>query len=330
MEVLIMRTRLRLVTPLTLVLLAACSDNHIDVGSLDAGPTTSTGTGGSGTDPTGNGGTGGSSVVSQGSDASPAVDTGSTGTSACDPFAPTPKPIALGTIIGAGQSANGTIYVADQVSDSSQRIFISDASGTLVRQRGGASGTGSGTDPDFWVFGASGPDATFVLEIDKYASGLVRMGVLQGTLTDRKQLVIGQDGEELTVLAASAVTGRALRNLPGDVYLEYVATTPDGAYVVVTRPLDDWSYSDFRLFLGPLGNMVEHKVTYAMRAHDGGSTIIDFDLDGAPAEASFRVAIADGGLGFVPGPATLTVSGTTTTLTRLAATPPAGAAYLCL
>lgn len=324
-----MQTRLRLVTLLTLLPLAACSDNDIDVGSLDAAPTVSSGGAGAGAEPGGSGGSGGSSVISQGDDAAGAIDTGSTASAPCDPFAPAPKPIALGTILGAGQSASGTIYVADQVNDSTQRVFVSDAAGTLVRQRGGASGTGTGTNPDFWVFGADGPDATFVLEIDKYSTGLVRMGVLQGTLTDRKQLVIGQDGEELTVLPASAVAGRAVRNLPGEVYVEYVATTPDGSYMVVTRPRDDWSYSDFRLFLGPTTHMVERRVSYVTRALDGGSTIIDFDLDGVKAEASFRVVLADGGLGFAPGPATMTASGTSTPLTRLD-TRPTGASYLCL
>ena len=57
----------------------------------------------------------------------------------CDPFAARPLPITLGTIVAAGQSAAGVIYAVDQV-DSSQRVFVSDANGALVRQRVAGSG----------------------------------------------------------------------------------------------------------------------------------------------------------------------------------------------
>ena len=239
----------------------------------------------------------------------------------CDPFAPRPLPIALGTVIAAGQDSSGVIFAADQV-DSSQRVFVSDASGTLVRQRI----AGSGSGPDFYVFDVSDHDPAFVLQIDIPAGGTMRMGVLHGTLKDSKTFVIGQQGEELTVLPAGAIAGMPVRNLPGDVVVEYAAASADGDVMVVTRPRDDWSYTDFRLFLGPMGAVAERKVSNVLRALDGGSTTIAFDLDGTSATASFPVVFADGG--FAPGPATLTVGGSTTPLTRQGAQP-AGAAYLC-
>jgi hypothetical protein len=193
----------------------------------------------------------------------------------------------------------------------------------LVRQRI----AGSGSGPDFYVFDVSDHDPAFVLQIDIPAGGTLRMGVLNGTLKDSKTIVIGQQGEELTVLPAGAIAGMPVRNLPGDVVVEYAAALPDGEVMVVTRPRDDWSYTDFRLFLGTMGAVTERKVSNVVRAKDGGSTTITFDLDGTSAVASFPVLFADGG--FVPGPATLTAGPNTTSLT-LHGGAPAGAAYLCL
>jgi hypothetical protein len=209
----------------------------------------------------------------------------------------------------------------DQV-DSSQRVFVSDASGTLVRQRI----AGSGSGPDFYVFDVSDHDPAFVLQIDISTGASIRMGVFNGTLKDSKTFVIGQQGEELTVLAAGAVATMPVRNLPGDVVVEYAAALADGDVMVVTRPRDDWSYTDFRLFLGSMGAVAEREVSSVVRARDGGSTTITFDLDGVSAVASFPVVFADGG--FAPGPATLTVGGTTTSLT-LHGGALAGASYLC-
>ena len=239
----------------------------------------------------------------------------------CDPFAARPLPITLGTVIAVGQSAAGVIYAVDQ-HGYEQRVFVSDASGELVRQR--IDGAGSG--PDFYVFSVGEHDPPFVLQIDTPSGGTMRMGVFSGTLNDRKTFVIGQDGEELTMLPAGSIATSPLRNLPGDVVVEYVAGLPNGDVMVVTRPRDDWSYADSRLFLGPLGALAERKVSDLSRAQDGGSPTITFDLDGSSAVASFPVVFAAGV--FAPGPATLTVGADTTSLTRLGARPE-GATYLC-
>jgi hypothetical protein len=314
------------VTPLTLLLLAACSDNNLNVGTVDAALDSSPGTGGTGITPTGGSGGGAGGIIGSGGaggNGGALSEAGVGEQSVCDPLAPVPKPIALGTVLGAGKSASGTIYVADQV-DSTQRVFVSDAGGTLVRQR--VTGSGSGSGPTFYVFDVADPAQPFVLQIDMPDGGSMRMGVLQGTLKDRKTLVIGQDGEELTVLPSSAIASMPLRNLPGDVYVEYVATLPDGQVMLVTRPVDDWSYTDFRLFLGPPNAVAERPVDSVTRAKDGGTTTILFELDGAQASAFFPVVFADGG--FAPGPATLTIAGVASSLTRQT-TPPTGASYIC-
>jgi hypothetical protein len=410
MEVLIMKTYLRHVLPITLALLAACSENKLDVGNVDqdAGGPDSAGGGSQGckegevrvegcrecvcdvktgqfqcptllcmpdggtsdsgadgpilceyqgrmvgvdevfpakdncntcscnpatrqmmctlklcyqdggtanTTDTGGGGAGGNS----GTGGSGGADGGAT---AC-PFVASPKPISLGTILGIGKSpSSGTIYLVDQI-DSLQRVFISDSSGTLARQRV----SGSGSSPDFLVFTTNGPDAIVTVQIDTPTDQPKRMGVFQGILKDTKTMVIGQDGEELTVLAASEIASMPLRNLPGAVTTEYVASTDDGNFILVTRPTDDGSYEDFRLFYGPASAMDERVVSNTTRAQDGGSTRITFTLNGATATAYFPVIFADGG--FAPGPATLTIGSQSTPLTRLSV-PPANASYTCL
>ena len=313
-----MDIRFHYVTALTLVLFPACGGNNLDVGTIDAAQITPASTGG--TSSPSNGGAGGSGGTDGPDGSAPA----------CDPFAATPKPIALGTVIAAGQSAAGTIYLVDQV-DSGQRVFMSDASGILARERV----AGSGSSPDYYVFNTDGPDGQFVLQIDKPAGAPLRMAVVQGTLKDKKTFTIGQEGEELAVLPNTAIAAMPVRNLPGDVTVEYIATSPLGEQLVVTRPRDDWSYTDFRLFLGSGGLLREYRVTSAMRALDGGSTTIAFTYHDSPsAVASFPVitVMADSGLygNFAPGPATLNIElyGGMRSLTRQSTLPTA--VYYCL
>jgi hypothetical protein len=244
----------------------------------------------------------------------------------CDPFGADPSPIALGTVIAVGQDAAGAIYVVDQVGHE-QHVFVSDASGALVRQRIAGSGQESGDTFDRYVLNVTDHEPPFVLQIDVPSGGAMRMGVVIGALKDSKTFVIGQQGEELTVLPATAIAGMPLVNLPGAIVLEYAASLPDGELLVVTRPRDDWDYTDFRVYLGNADAVTERRLTSATRALDGGSTHIVFDLDGQAADAYFPVVFADGG--FAPGPATLTVAGNTRPLVRLDIAP-AGAVYVCL
>jgi len=304
-------------TSLALVLLAGCSDNNLDVGAIDAAPPTVDGTGGS---------TGGAGASDGGHLVTQLSDSGSGSHLPCDPLASAPKAIALGTILGVGKAADGTLYVADQTDSSAERVFVSDSSATLVRQHVGGSGTTSDGVSMEYDFSAADPLPAFVLEVYVPKVGATRMGVVQGTLKDRKTFVIGQDGEELTVLPSSAIAGMPLKNFPGTIQVEYAATLPDGQILLVTRPTEDWSYTDFRLYLGPSNAVAERAVSSASRALDGGSTIIVFDYAGSQATASFRVIAVDAN--FAPGPATLTVGANTLTLTRQS-TMSAGT-YLCL
>jgi hypothetical protein len=284
-------------------LVAACPSNDLKVGNVDANPPSSD-----------------AKMTSDGGSA------GSAGSKPCQSSSPAPKTTKPGTIVAAGKGSDGTIYVVDDVSHRDgitiMRVFKSNESGALDRQRV----AGESKVDYVYDFYTSGPAQPFTLQIEMPAGGRIRMGVMQGNQDASKKLVIGQDGEELPVLPNAAVASMPMYDLANEIVLEYSVSLPDGRAMVVIRPRDDWSYSDFRLFLGPSEALSERVVTGVIRFSDGGTTTIRFDDDGQPAEAYFPVVFADGG--FADGPATLTVSGATIPLTRQSAAPIA--TYLCL
>jgi len=238
---------------------------------------------------------------------------------ACDPLSADETPVALGTILGAGRDASGTVYVVDHV-EAGDRVFVSQAN-VLYRERV----TGSGEGPSFRIYTLGDHVPILTLQIDT-AGGQTRMGVVMGQV---RMFVIGQEGEELAPLSAADVSSLTVRNLPPQVVLEYAASLQDGRWLVVVRPRDDWTYEDFRAFFGPKEGVVERRVVRVLRQRDGGSTTISLDVDGTTATASFPIVFD--GTTFQPGPASLEIGGQTLPLMLLARdTKPDGAQYLCL
>jgi hypothetical protein len=250
-----------------------------------------------------------------------AAETGA-GASPCSPFSPSSKPLSLGTLVAAGRGTGGVVYAVDETPTHDSHVFVSSEGG-LFRQRV----AGSGTSPDLDVFSIDDHVPPFTLQIDFASGAPVAMGVLEGPLpAGSKSFVIGKDGETLTLLALADVAGLPVHNLPGAQVLEYDARLADGREMVVIRPQDDWTYGDFRVFVGTPPTLAERHVTNVSRGND---TYIDFDLGGVPAQAIFRWAFSpDGGSG--PGEATLAMAGATQTLTQLPTTaPPQGITYTC-
>jgi hypothetical protein len=241
---------------------------------------------------------------------------------ACNPFSGYEKPITLGTVLGAGRSAAGDIYVADHV-DTGDRLFKSHDT-RLIRQRLAGTGGGSGV----YVFTVTEAEPPYELQIETGPSGPAAMGLLTSTI-DGKAFEIGQTGETLELVSASALASFTLQNFPPEVFLEYNAKTADDRFLVVVRPKDEWTYEDFRVFFGPTGAVAQRRVASVSRARDGGSTTISFEVAGTAATASFPVTF--NGQTFEPGPATLTVGSDSQSLTRLPTdTTPLDHAYLCM
>ena len=286
----------------------------------------STGSGGAtGTD----GGTGG------------AVANGGTGgagaSSACDPLTPHPLSVTLGTILGVGKDPGGTTYLADEVTTPStiDRVFVSEGS-TLTRKRvsgTGSSGVSGGTDYTFSFDSGTGVEA---LLISRRGSMTTAMGL--GPANGKGFL--GDPGAVTTMLTVedpSTVSRFTLKNLPGDVAIEYVADVDDGSVIVVTHPADDYTYTDFRLFWGPAGIVAERKVDDVTRTRSGDTDIV-FEVGpalGDTVTAHFTYVLepsADGGIINHAGPGTLMGKGVDTSFTERRPVPTTltGLSFTCL
>jgi hypothetical protein len=218
--------------------------------------------------------------------------------SSCEPLAAETSAIELGALIGAGRATDGTVYVIDR-HGTELRAFISQ-DGELYRQR--VAGTGEVRD-------ASGETTLITLdeltlEVVVAPDGTTRIGVAQGMLKT-KTFVIGEQGEELALLRESDVAALPLHNYPSEVVVEYVAEVEDEQLLVVLRPRDLTGYDEFRVFFGTPQRLEECPVQRVSRALDGGTTRIDFSVNGDEAEAYFPVEFVDET--FVRGAPTLTI-----------------------
>jgi hypothetical protein len=96
-------------------------------------------------------------------------------------------------------------------------------------------------------------------------------------------------GEYLQVLDESAIESMALKNLAGEVFVEYLARIGNGELAVVIRPEHDWSYEDFRLFMGQRTDMKELEIIEVTRLRDGGTTDIMFRRGSTTATLHFGI-----------------------------------------
>jgi len=241
-----------------------------------------------------------------------ASDAGPATGKACEPLtAGAPKPITLDVLIAAGKDADDVVYAVDE-HGGELRVFVSE-SGRLERRRVLGSGSGKQGDLAFYQLEVEG-DPDFGLYIEAPAGGDAVMTKTEAG--DRKlEPDASVTGETLDPVTESELDALELTNLPDEVTVEYFAKLEDGRRVVVTRPTDDWTYDDFRVFVGEVDDVQEREVKSVTRARDGGSTTIELTLDGKPATLSFPIAFVDGGL--EPGPATLELGGDTLDLELL-------------
>jgi hypothetical protein len=228
-------------------------------------------------------------------------------TSACSPLESVEAPIELGSVLGVGEAADGTVHLMDRV-DLSLRVFVSSGN-SLVRVLVSGEGTlyDAGVETNLASFERGGVDVTLGVE----AGATTRIAVGPGTVRSFEEVLAS--GEELTIVPDTAIEDYVLRNLPGDVEIEYVAQIETGERLVVIRPSEEWTYDDFRLFIGEPERLVERQVTSVVRARDGGSTWIRFDFHGEAAEVSFPSPLA----GPAADPATLTTGTGTYAVERL-------------
>ena len=212
----------------------------------------------------------------------------------CDPYVVPEVSLELSAeIIGAGVDPTGIRYVADEV-DGTQRVFVSNGD-ELERKRvlGGGSGTSATGSFDAITFEASDGVKTFVIDT---VDGTTQLSIVDGVW--RPGDAPPASSIQLEPLDPAVVRTFAVKGWVNPMVDEYFASVETGERLIVLRPEVDWTYEDFRLFLGSSDEVTERPVTSVTRARDGGSTNIAFELEGQEAVAFFPA----GG-----GPGTLTV-----------------------
>jgi len=212
--------------------------------------------------------------------------------------------------------------MADEVPATyTDRVFVS-SSNSLWRKRVDGSGQSGGTADRDCTFSYEDGSNNQALLI--HIGGGVTTAMALGPGDSRAFIGAADAGQvALTVLDKSAISAMTLRNLPGDVYIEYVADVSNGNIVIVTRPQDDWTDTSFRVFYGTANAMLERPLINFSRGDD---TYITFQVDSAQYLAHFVMLFepSDAGTNVQHLPGTLeSGDGSTWTITERLPTPTA-------
>jgi hypothetical protein len=216
---------------------------------------------------------------------------GSSTPQSCTPLVGQEVPIQLGTVLGAGRDAAGTVYVLDDGADN-YRAFVSQGD-ALWRKHV----SGSGSTPSEIVATVDDPSAPLTIKIELSGKQVQGMSVFRGELIDKTFGDGAPGSESLSLVGTDVLANYAVKNIAPKVVVEYDATIPDGHRMLVTRPEVDWKYEDVRIFYGTPDRMVERKLVKASR---GSSTYLTFAMDGAEYDAFFPSPLSP------PGPAKIT------------------------
>ncbi len=262
----------------------------------------------------------------------PAANGADAGPSPCDPLAPHELPVTLGTILGVGKDAQGTIYLADETVSATagtiDRVFVSSGN-TLYRKVIG--GAGLSTIPGGVM------DYSFSYTNDDGSGGgeLLLERPASGPATSMALGAGGKGGTTtatLTILPSSAIQGMTLRNLPGDVDITYVGDVANGDVILVTQPRDDWD-GTYKLYYGAPDSVIDRTIVSSSETRSGGIDI-QFRVGTATYDATTSFVFGgDASAVGHPGPGTLdTGNGTTLTFTERLPTPTTlpGLTFTCL
>jgi hypothetical protein len=226
--------------------------------------------------------------------------------SPCDPLAA--PATTLATVLGVGEDASGTIYVVDETSASTVRVFVVQG-GHLVRQAVDGSGR-IGSNEFLETFASpdgSGEPRDLTLVVSNGAAASMTLGPAGSGKANAE----GLDGGAMTslmLLSPSTVAGLPAIDVPGSI--SYVANSSSlGQAIVITEPLDnEVGTSAFHLFFGPPDAMVERRIVSFEQALSGYPTI-GFAVGSSTYVMSIAsLPPADGGLFDAPGPVTLTTA----------------------
>jgi hypothetical protein len=214
---------------------------------------------------------GASSADAGGAGSGGAMDAGNAGLAPCDPLAG--KPIALGTIIGVGADLS-TLYV-----DSSNGVFVSNASNDLIRQH--VVGTGSSGKTEFLLtFVPPGADISLARNLLVQVSGAVATAMALGQPNSKAFLNQAPAGTTpLTLMPASATAGMAVVNTPN--VISYLADVANGDILLATVPMnDDGTNGGLAIFYGSSTLPIAQRPITGFEQSQSGSGTLTFLGDG--------------------------------------------------
>lgn len=247
----------------------------------------------------------------------------------CDPLAA--PPTSLSNVLGVGQDAQGTLYVADFPSGlATARVFVSSGN-ELVRQHvlgsGEMGGTGGAAADYTLTFAPAGADASAARALLLATGGTTQMALGPA---DSKSFIGGPGETPLKVVGDGTVSALPIENLP--ILVNDVADVSDGTAIVITAPTDVNSSADFHLFYGRPAVMQERPiVAFNQDASLGGGATIEFSV-GAATYTMTIDGTSDPDAGTAPGTGTLDTGKATLSFTLRSPVPTklSGFSFTCL
>lgn len=212
----------------------------------------------------------------------------------CTPLAGSSDPVELGTIVGAGRAADGTIYLVDRDAKRFVRVFI--GSGKVLAQQPNAGAAESANNITIMV--GTELAQTGVLWVDLANGTAAQMGYTAGAATTTKAQT---SGGELTLLAPGELTGLTAENpLPPSVVWDSVSDDGTKHIVVLQSAVDE---NERTLFYGTADHMTEYAIVdESSGLSPQSSTELTFDINGA----KVVVSLAANGAGTLGLPGQLT------------------------
>src|SRR6187551_1057748 len=136
----------------------------------------------------------------------------------CTPLAGATADVALASVVGAGRDEAGVLYVVDRMG-SELRAFISQQ-GELYRERVAGTGEVNAEGEELITVTLAERLPELKLQVVTAADGTRRMGIFEGPLAT-KTFVVGEQGEELSMLADDSVTELPIHDYPAEMQVEY-------------------------------------------------------------------------------------------------------------
>jgi hypothetical protein len=191
---------------------------------------------------------------------------GSDNLAACNPFEPAYEPTTLGETAVGGRDAAGIYYVVERLDRdgafSVDRLFVSSGS-VLVRIEPTDGGYCQALDNpgDECTVEWEQEGKLLAIWVKKQESGEVKIWWCGMGL---RAIAVGNGCEDdcipLELVDKDILAKMEIQNLPGERIVETIAERANGEQIVVVRPEYDWLDEQYRIFVGPPGEMVEYPV----------------------------------------------------------------------